>query len=257
MKILIAAWATLIASVLAIAAVAGGPGLGATPPSAAAVDQIPPSLLPVYVGATATCPGLPWQILAAIGTIESDHGSGRLDPATGNVYPPILGPALDGTNGYARIPDPIAPDGWAHAAGPMQFLTTTWNQWGRLAPGRPVGAAPDVNNAWDAIYTAAAYLCGPDDRIDNLDEAILSYNHSLEYLADVRERARLYSVLRVWSSGQSESLHQTNHEKLEPSITIPPRFEGKPDNRPGRRLKVAHQDTSLSLTDSCIGSTGW
>jgi len=189
---LIAAWATLVASVLAIAAVAGGPGLGATPPSAVAIEQIPPPLLLVYIGAAATCPGLPWQILAAIGSVESAHGSDRLDPATGDVQPAILGPALDGTGGYARIPDPTTTDGWAHAAGPMQFLTTTWVRWGRPAPGRPAGVAPDVNNAWDAIYTAAAYLCGPDGRIVDLEAAILSYNHSTEYLQSVLASAARY-----------------------------------------------------------------
>jgi murein DD-endopeptidase MepM/ murein hydrolase activator NlpD len=162
-------------------------------PSDTALAEIPPDLLGVYMGAARTCPGLPWQVLAAIGAVESHHAQGRADPATGNVRPPILGPPLDGTRGFARIPDPTMPDGWAHALGPMQFLSTTWAAWGRVAPGRPAGVAPDPHNAWDAIYTAAAYLCGPAGRIADLDAAVLRYNHSQTYLHQVLAKAAEYT----------------------------------------------------------------
>ncbi|MGE0728528.1 MAG: M23 family metallopeptidase [Acidimicrobiia bacterium] len=184
----------LVAFVLSITVVIAGPGLDAGPPSAVAIAEIPPTLLPVYIDGASTCPGLPWQVLAAIGFIESRHGSGRLDPATGTVQPPIMGPALDGTNGNASIPDPSMPDGWAHALGPMQFLSTTWAAWGRVAPGRPASSTPDVHNAWDAIYGAAAYLCDADGQLDDLDAAILTYNHSREYLDDVMAKAVEYGL---------------------------------------------------------------
>ena len=140
MKLFLAAVAGLVAFVLSLAMVAVGPGLDAGTPTAVALEEIPSTLLPVYMDAAATCPGLPWQVLGAIGYVESGHGAGRLDPVTGDVRPPILGPPLDGTNGTARIPDATMPDGWAHALGPMQFLSTTWESWGRVAPGRPIGA---------------------------------------------------------------------------------------------------------------------
>ena len=162
-------------------------------PDAGALADIPPSLVAVYQAAAQTCPGLPWTVLAAIGYVESHHGEGRLDPTTGEVLPPILGPALDGSDGNAAIPDPTSPDGWAHAQGLMQFLPTTWAAWARLAPGRPAGATPDINNAWDAIYTAAAYLCGPAGRITDLNAAILRYNPSPAYLQAVLTKAAEYS----------------------------------------------------------------
>jgi len=176
----------------------------ATPPDAAvdavAAGEIPPSLLPVYQAAAATCPGLPWPVLAAIGFIESHHGQGRVNPVTGQVAPPILGPALDGHGGFARIPDPGQPDGWARALGPMQFLSTTWRAWGRSAPGR-VGP-PDVNNAWDAIYGAAAYLCGSAGRITDLHGALLRYNHSEHYVAQVLAKAASYGYGTSRGNGQ-------------------------------------------------------
>jgi len=160
---------------------------------AGAVTDIPPSLVGVYQSAAQTCPGLSWTVLAAIGFVESHHGEGRLDPATGEVLPPILGPALDGSGGTARLADPGSPDGWAHAQGLMQFLPTTWATWARLAPGRPAGAVPDINNAWDAIYTAAAYLCGPTGRVTALNAAILRYNPSTAYLQAVLAKAAEYN----------------------------------------------------------------
>ena len=195
MKFIAGVVGALVAFVLVVAAVIAGPGLsaGTAGPSAAALEEIPPSLLGVYINAAATCPGLPWQVLAAVGFIESGHGGGRLDPTTGAVQPPILGPALDG-NGFARIPDASMPDGWAHALGPMQFLSTTWVSAGRLAPGRPPGSRPDVHNAWDAIYSAAGYLCGGRGPLTDLDGAILRFNRSRGYLDDVMDKAIEYGL---------------------------------------------------------------
>jgi len=182
-----------VSLLLGVAAVAGGPDpLGA--PSPAALAEIPADLLSVYVEAASSCPGLPWQVLAAVGWVESRHAGGRADPATGDVTPPIVGPRLDGTGETAEIPDPAEPDGWAHAHGPMQFLLSTWEGWARLAPRRPVGTVPSPDNAWDAIHTAAAYLCGRADRLTDVEQALLRYNHSDAYVSAVMAKALEYSL---------------------------------------------------------------
>jgi cell wall-associated NlpC family hydrolase len=131
-------------------------------------------------------------VLAAIGWVESRHAHGDADPATGQVTPPIVGPPLNGTGDVEAIPDPSEPDGWAHALGPMQFLSTTWARWATLAPERPPGAAPDVNNAWDAIFTAARYLCSSTDQLDDVRAAVRRYNHSDIYVDDVMTKAVAY-----------------------------------------------------------------
>ena len=118
--------------VLGAAALATGGPTSSGGSAGAAASEIPPSLLPVYQHAAATCSGLPWQVLAAIGYHESRHAAGHADPSTGDVRPPIVGPPLDGRAGRAQIPDPSEPDGWMHALGPMQFLPTTWRTWARL-----------------------------------------------------------------------------------------------------------------------------
>jgi len=182
----------LLAAPLSLAVISSGPVASQSGPSALARSEIPPGLLPVYIAASYTCPGLPWQILAGIGFIESGHGEGRVDAATGQVTPPILGPAIDGRPGFAALPDPSSPDGWAHAVGPMQFLSTTFRTWGLVAPDRPPEAVPDPNNAWAAIYSAAHYLCTGHDRLDDIHAAVLRYNHSETYYKAVLAKAIAY-----------------------------------------------------------------
>lgn len=194
MKILFAGAASVLAFPIAIAAVFTGPSAVLTAPSAAARAEIPADLLPVYMAASLTCPGLPWPVLAAIGWVESRHARGAADPTSGDVVPPIVGPALDGHNGTKAIRDPSQPDGWAHALGPMQFLSTTWARWGQLAPDRPPDSIPDVQNAWDSIYSAAAYLCAGKPSIDDIHAAVLRYNHSEAYFDQVIAKAGEYGL---------------------------------------------------------------
>lgn len=154
--------------------------------------EIPSALLTVYRDAARTCPGLPWSILAAIGAIESNHGANRVDLTTGATTPEIRGPALDGRHPTVRIPDPSEAGGFARALGPMQFLRTTFDAWARLAPQRPAGSLPDPHNAFDAIFTAAAYLCGTERRVASVADALWRYNQSASYRLAVEAKARDY-----------------------------------------------------------------
>ncbi|WP_329612857.1 lytic murein transglycosylase [Streptomyces brevispora] len=140
--------------------------------------------------------GLPWQLLAAIGKVESGHAAGGRVDAHGTTLSPILGPVLNGA-GFANIPDT---DGGAYdgdktfdrAVGPMQFIPSTWAHWGRDGNG---DGRSDPSNVYDAALAAGAYLCaGPRDlrvRAD-LDRAILSYNHSDTYLRTVLSWLEFY-----------------------------------------------------------------
>lgn len=139
---------------------------------------------------------LPWQLLAAIGKVESGQaGGGRVD-AHGTTLSPILGPVLNGA-GFANIPDT---DGGAYdgdrrydrAVGPMQFIPSTWAHWGRDGNG---DGRRDPNNIYDAALAAGHYLCaGPRDLSvkADLDRAILSYNHSDTYLRTVLSWLEFY-----------------------------------------------------------------
>ncbi len=132
---------------------------------------------------------IPWTLLAGIGRVESDHGQngGSRPDAAGVVHPAILGPVLDGSAGNAAIADTDGGrfDGdtrWDRAVGPMQFIPSTWEQWGRDADGDGVA---DPENLFDAALAAADYLCaaGGDLRTPKAAaNAVLSYNHSEDYM---------------------------------------------------------------------------
>lgn len=194
----------VLAGLIGLAALAAGiappPG---SPPSVVGgvVAEIPSGLEAVYRDAALTyCDGLPWEVLAGIGSVESGHARGNADPATGEVHPRIIGPAIDGRPGFAAIPDPTSADGWAHAEGPMQFLPSTWRRWATLAPGRPPGAVPSPHNAWDAIHSAARMLCGGRPVLDDLRRAVFGYNRSWDYVDKVFERADRYRELAATAS---------------------------------------------------------
>lgn len=228
MKKLVAVAALLALLPVAIAVVVSGPIDAQESASELARTEIPPDLLPVYVAASDTCPGLPWQVLAAIGYVESRHGQGRADPVTGQVAPPIIGPAIDGRPGFAAIRDPSSPDGWAHAVGPMQFLTTTFQAWGIVAPNRPPNAEPDPNNAWDAIYSAARYLCAGTNRLDNIHDAVLRYNHSEGYVQVVLAKAFAYASPPGISAAASSPEAPSRISPVSSTLRLTP---AEPDDR--------------------------
>ncbi|MFJ8307578.1 MULTISPECIES: lytic murein transglycosylase [unclassified Streptomyces] len=178
------------------------PLVSPTPPNPTATnpvggDQqgIPATVLDAYKKAEAALatdrPGchLPWQILGAIGKVESGHADGGRVDANGTTLTPILGPVLNGV-GFANIPDTDNGryDGdklHDRAVGPMQFIPSTWVTWGKDGNGDGV---KDPNNVYDAALTAGFYLCanGRDLAVKaDLDKAILSYNQSQEYLTTV------------------------------------------------------------------------
>ncbi|HZT67613.1 MAG TPA: lytic transglycosylase domain-containing protein [Acidimicrobiales bacterium] len=147
--------------------------------------------------------GLIWQDLAAIGRIESGHAQ-HADTqlaANGDTYPPILGPALDGTNGFAALPQPTGvtydgPGPWERAVGPMQFLPTTWAVV--TADGNGDGVA-DPNNIYDSALGAGIYLCKAAGTASlattsELSQAFFSYNHDPQYVWEALNNAVYYGA---------------------------------------------------------------
>jgi len=107
------------------------------------------------------CPGMSWTVLAAIGQIESGDGANN-------------GPSSAG------------------AEGPMQFLPSTWQEWGITAFGET--GSPDVMDPYDAVPSAARLLCAAGAGTPaGLPGAILAYNHASWYVAEVLALARQYA----------------------------------------------------------------
>ncbi|MEW2619698.1 lytic transglycosylase domain-containing protein [Streptomyces sp. NPDC048106] len=171
------------------------PGAGTPVAQGAAAAGIPATVLDAYMKAEAelraTKPGcnLPWQLLAAIGKVESGQARGGQVSADGTTLHRILGPELDG-NGFALIQDTDhgAYDGnsrYDQAVGPMQFIPSTWAWAGRDGNG---DGRKDPNNIYDAALAAGHYLCRGDrdlSREADLHTAILGYNDSQDYLNTV------------------------------------------------------------------------
>jgi peptidoglycan DL-endopeptidase CwlO len=155
-------------------------GTAGQPPVGAKAKSIPADYLTWYkrVGQQY---GVPWTILAGIGTVESDNGR---DPATG---------VHSGDNGFG-------------AAGPMQIGIggAAGNTWGG-APVHPAsqvvqGVATDENGDGtasvydppDAIAGAAKYLLAASVQT-NPSAAIFSYNHLQSYVQSVLMYAGQYA----------------------------------------------------------------
>jgi Transglycosylase SLT domain len=106
------------------------------------------------------CPGLPWEVLASIGQIESGWGTNT-------------GPSSAG------------------ALGPMQFLPSTWAAWGISGFGDK--GPPNINDPFDAVPSAARYLCAAGgSTAAGLPRAIFAYNHADWYVSEVLALARQY-----------------------------------------------------------------
>ncbi|MGH1563940.1 lytic murein transglycosylase [Mumia sp. DW29H23] len=143
---------------------------------------------------------LGWTTLAGIGWVESQHGTldGNALLADGRSREPILGPALDGSEGVAALPsspEDSAVHGdavWDRAVGPMQFIGSTWARWGSDGDGDGSSDRTDID---DAAYAAARYLCSNGDDLttgSGWTAAVRSYNHSDAYVAAVLAAADEY-----------------------------------------------------------------
>ncbi len=174
--------------------------------STARATGIPPRALEAYAGVaiqvanTGSGCGIGWNTLAAIGEVESHHGTifgGTLD-ANGTATPPIFGVPLAG-GAVANIPDT---DGGAidgdptidRAVGPMQLIPQTWRNWHTDANGDGIQNPQNID---DATMAAAHYLCRAGaqrlGKESGWRKAVLAYNGSNVYLDDVIRYATGYA----------------------------------------------------------------
>jgi hypothetical protein len=134
------------------------------PVTAPRPGQIASYLQLFQASAARYCPALSWTVLAAIGQIESGDGA--------NVGPSSAG-----------------------ALGPMQFLPSTWAEWGIAGFGQT--GPPDVQNPLDAVPSAARMLCADGASTGSaagLRRAIFDYNHATWYVNEVLALAAQYAA---------------------------------------------------------------
>ena len=148
-----------------------------------------------------------WQLIAAIGRVESDHGryGGNVLDDDGVARPGIYGIALNGKRGTALIRDTDAGQfdkdtTYDRAIGPMQFIPSTWSVVGVDADGDGQRDPQDVD---DAALGTAVYLCSGDDDLSTTagqETAVFRYNNSDEYVDLV------LSIMDAYMSGDYTSV---------------------------------------------------
>jgi len=123
---------------------------------------VPKSLVTLYQeSAEEYCPGMSWTVLAAINEIESGDGANE-------------GPSSAG------------------ALGPMQFIPSTWAEWGIDGFGQT--GTPNIMDPLDAVPSAARLLCAAGaGKPATLSAAIFAYNHATWYVAEVLALAGEYA----------------------------------------------------------------
>ena len=160
---------SVVLAVAVLAAAATGGATATSPPSpssgigtgteAGHGPALPPGWAALEQAAAATCPGLPWSVLAAIGTVESDSGR--------STAPGVA----SGANS-------------AGAEGPMQFEPATFAAYATVGPGGVV--PPNPYDPVDAVATAAAMLCADGGASAvGLRGAVFAYNHDTAYVDTV------------------------------------------------------------------------
>jgi len=169
----------------------GSTAPGSTPQgqdsATATATDIPARVLLAYRAAAAraalenpSC-GIRWEFLAAFGRMETNHGrfGGSSVAENGVTTPPIYGAPLNGSRPGVIGTVTTASGAADRAAGPMQFISSTWAAWGR---------GGDVQNIDDATNGAARYLCAGGRDLTTAagrNAAALSYNHADWYAADI------------------------------------------------------------------------
>lgn len=202
------------ASVSAPGAVA--PGIGGDAQQAvatASTSGIPSAALAAYqraetvINAADDSCHLPWQLVAAIGRVESDHGrtNGNVLDDQGVARPGIYGIALNGKHNTSLIRDTDAGQYDAdavfdRAVGPMQFIPSTWSVVGVDADGDAQRNPQDID---DAALATAVYLCSGKDDLSTSGgqhSSVFRYNHSDSYVELV------LSIMRAYMSGDFTSV---------------------------------------------------
>ncbi len=245
---------------LAIKAPASVPIPGAIAPSVpdgtadsvvagASTSGIPSSALSAYQrgaqiinAADMTC-NTPWELLAAIGRVESNHGQygGNTLGSDGVSQPGIYGPQLNGQNGTQAITDT---DGgqldkdtvYDRAVGPMQFIPSTWSSVKVDADGDGQRNPQDID---DASLASGVYLCSGTDDLGTRagqEASVFRYNHSRAYVDLVLR------IMEAYSQGEFSAIPSGTYggTVFSPSFTsavpdrgvTPPRNTGSTPTKP-------------------------
>ncbi|MFD7161329.1 NlpC/P60 family protein [Kribbella sp. NPDC059898] len=202
----------------------GGSTAEAKPPPP--IPGVSPVLLKAYQqaveGAAKTlpnCRGLRWQILAGIGQIESNNAAGHAISEAGDVTPPIIGPALDGSGAGGNTTPVYDTDQgvwdhdsrYDHAVGVLQFIPSSFRAYSRDGNNDSI---KDPHNVFDNAASAVVHLCGTTAKDfstpEALRQALYGYNRSWSYVSKVTEAISAFDVAAPADTGKPSIGGSTN-----------------------------------------------
>jgi hypothetical protein len=198
---------------------------------------------------------IPWELIAAIGRVESDHGryGGNTLTEDGVSKPGIYGIALNGKNGTAAINDT---DGgqldndpvYDRAVGPMQFIPSTWQVVKVDADGDSKRNPQDMD---DAALATAVYLCSGSDNLSTRkgqESAVYRYNHSQDYVNLVLR------IMEAYSSGDYTAVPSGTYG----GTSFSPSYSSAIDKsyQVSKQRKAKERKERANGTASSGGSTG-
>lgn len=205
---------TMAASALLMGAMPGGTQAEAGA-STIAKNEVPEQWLGLYREAAATCPGLSWTVLAAVGQIESHHGR---NPGVSS----------------------------AGALGPMQFMPATWGQYGMDADGNGVA---DIQSPTDAIFSAARMLCANGGgQPGGVRGALWAYNHASWYVDLVLVTADGYASQTLFQPTIQATMLLTNQKLVLTDLARGDVESGRVDPRVMDVLARLTQDHTIAVS---------
>lgn len=132
---------------------------------------------------------LPWNLVAAIGRVESNHGraQGSSLTAEGLTTPGIIGAVLDGTKGSKKVADSDRGQfdedtKFDRPIGPFQILPAVWKQ---TAVDSDNDGKEDPQDIDDAATTAGVFLCSGSGDLSSAAgarSAVQRYNSTASYV---------------------------------------------------------------------------
>ncbi|MGO4256501.1 lytic transglycosylase domain-containing protein [Marmoricola sp. RAF53] len=230
--------------------------------SGASASGIPAAALSAYqrgaqiIDAADTTCNVPWELIAAIGRVESNHGQfgGNTLGADGVSKPGVFGPQLNGQNGTQAImdtdggqldQDPV----YDRAVGPMQFIPSTWSSVKVDADGDGQRNPQDID---DAALASGVYLCSGTDDLSaraGQEAAVFRYNHSRQYVDLVLR------IMEAYSAGDYTAIPSGTYGGTVFSPSYASTIASQHQKAVARPKKGAPQSTGSGSTGSTGGST--
>ena len=202
--------------------------------------------------ADTTC-NVPWELIAAIGRVESNHGqyAGNTLGTDGVSKPGVFGPELNGRDGTQTIVDT---DGgqldqdsvYDRAVGPMQFIPSTWSSVKVDADGDGQRNPQDID---DASLASGVYLCSGDDDLGTRagqEASVFRYNHSKAYVDLVLR------IMEAYSQGDYTAIPSGTYGG---TIFSPSAASTIKSRQQHTKAHTSHTSTSTSTTTGSTGSS--